>query len=580
VPPLALHDARRGTTSEAISDSPAVALFVQRARAVRADFALTDENAPAVAEVCARLDGLPLAIELAAARIKLMSPEALLRRLDRRLPLLTTGARDLPARQQTLRDAIAWSYDLLDEAEQRLFRRIGVFAGGFTLEAADAVCDAAGDLRIDLLDGVASLIDKSLVRQVGEVGGEPRFGLMETIREYAVELSEASGELPLLLRRHLEYFVTLGARADTRLLGPEQGAWLVRLEADHDNLRAALARSLSADGDPARGLDLVGGLHRFWWRRSHVTEGRRWLRRVLQHTSHLRGLARAQALKGAGLLARAQGEYAAARSSLEECLAICRDVGDRPGIASALTNLAAVARHAGEYERATTLAEESLARWQELNDPWGASAALVVLGELRRDYGDYAGSAALMERALRFAREVGDSWYVANRLTHLGVLACLQGDQGRADVLLAEALSLKQALGDQIDIAWLLNRSGLVAYRRHDYERARGLSAESLTLFLEHRVPWAIVESLELLAKVERLCQRPDRATRLFGAAQALRTGISFRRPPGEHADYDESISGVRSALGDDRFGAAIAEGRAMTLEQAVAYALDEQSSA
>ena len=278
VPPLALPEAGLGTTSEVVSQAPAVALFVQRARAVRADFALTDENAAAVAEVCARLDGLPLAIELAAARVRLLTPEAMAARLERRLPLLVGGARDLPARQRALRDTIAWSHDLLDEHERRLFRRLSVFVGGWTLDAAEAVCNTDGNL--DTLDGLESLVSKSLVRQDVDARGEPRFAMLETIREYALERLAASGEAAEMRQRHADNYVALAERTAPELYGHGLVAWFVRLEAEHDNMRAALAWSQAEERGAGIRLRLPLALWRFWLVRGYPAEGRQWLRRA------------------------------------------------------------------------------------------------------------------------------------------------------------------------------------------------------------------------------------------------------------------------------------------------------------
>jgi predicted ATPase/class 3 adenylate cyclase len=332
VPPLDLPDLERAPSVERLSQYEAVRLFVERAQAAKADFSVTNENAPAVAEICHRLDGLPLAIELAAARIKLLTPQAMLARLGNRLKLLTGGARDLPERQRTLRGTIRWSYELLEEGEKVLFARLAVFSGGGTLEAIEAICDAEGDLPVDVLDGVSSLVDKSLLRQEEEEGGEPRFVMLETIYEYAREKLENSGEAETIKRAHAEYFLALAEKAEPKLTTAEQGAWLERLETEHDNLRAALSWSLGRK-DQELALRLGGALWRFWFLRSHLSEGLQWLGEVLSLRGGFTAL-RAKALNGAGDLVWSQGNYDRAKELYEESLALSRQLGDKRGIAA------------------------------------------------------------------------------------------------------------------------------------------------------------------------------------------------------------------------------------------------------
>jgi predicted ATPase/DNA-binding SARP family transcriptional activator len=328
VPPLALPTPGSLPTVEALSQYAAVALFIQRALDVRPDFAITNENAPAVAEICHRLDGLPLAIELAAARVKLFPPQALLARLNSRLKLLTGGARDLPVRQQTLRSAIAWSYDLLGEGDKTLFRRLCVFAGGATLEAIQAVCDAEDDLGVDVLDGVASLVGKSLLQQDETADDEPRFRMLETIREYAAERLTESGEAEPLARCHVDYFLGLAEEAEHGFESTEQLVWLARLDADHDNLRAALRWAVEHEEGREIGLRLAGALQDFWVTRGHRHEGWQWLESALARARAIgRTAARAKCLCGSGRLAEAQYEYEAARLLLQESVAIYRELG-------------------------------------------------------------------------------------------------------------------------------------------------------------------------------------------------------------------------------------------------------------
>ena len=390
VPPLALHDLRRLPPPELLLKVTAVALFAERARAVQADFALTTENAPAVAEICTRLDGLPLAIELAAARCKLFSPQAMLARLtgtsgQSSLQMLTTGARDLPDRQQTLRGAMDWSYNLLDVGEKKLLVRLAVFAGGCTVEAAKVVCNTGNDLLMNVTDGLTSLLNKSMLQRFEDMQGELCFTMLETIREYAFERLEASGEARLLRQCHAGYFLSMAERAAPELrAGPQQVMWLDRLEREYDNLRAALWR--------------------FWYWHSHLSEGCRWMTAALSAARYLPQLAlvRVRALKGAGSLASALGDYVQAASLLEEGLALCRELG-QPGramTARILNTLGTVTFNQANYRRARTLYEESLALQRELEDEVGIAHALNNLGTVVSYQGDY-------EQAETFAREPG-----------------------------------------------------------------------------------------------------------------------------------------------------------------------------
>lgn len=335
VPPLGLPDLKHIPETGDLLKSPAVALFVARARAVKPDFRLTGESAESVAGICHRLDGLPLAIELAAARVRLLPPRALLARLEQRLPLLTGGALDLPERQQTLRNTIDWSHDGLDEEERRLFRRLSVFVGGFTLHAAEAVCNATEDPPGDTLDRLTSLIDKSLLRQTAHVDGEPRFTMLETIREYALERLAAGEEADEIQNVHAAYYLALAEEAEPELNGAEQRAWLERLEAEHANLRAALQRSLERE-DRETALRLGGALWRFWLSQGHLNEGRRWLEEALAGGGGASASTRARALNGAGTLAHYQGDYGRAAELCGESLQLSRRLEDKRHIASAL----------------------------------------------------------------------------------------------------------------------------------------------------------------------------------------------------------------------------------------------------
>ncbi|MFL5803730.1 MAG: ATP-binding protein [Roseiflexaceae bacterium] len=561
VPPLALPDRQHLPPLEMLSHYEAIALFVQRAQAVVPDFQLTTATAPAVTEICARLDGLPLAIEQAAARSKLFPPQALLARLSSRLTLLTGGMRDLPARQQTLRNTIDWSYTLLDATMQALFARLAVFVGSFALEAVGAVCNAADDLPPDVLDGLAALVDQSLLRQTPGSDGEPRFMLLETIREYALERLELSGEAEVVRRRHALHYLGLAEAAELELMGAEQSMWLQRLEADHDNLRAALAWCQTPTGDAEVGVRLAGALWRFWDTRSYLSEGRRWLEQTLalydlgvpgeyglvdtadQATSqpyNARMAMRAKALYGAGALVWSQGDFARASALLEESLALFRALEDTAGIASTQDHLGVIAQLQGDYVRATTLLEASLA--------------------LRRQLGDKHG--------------------IAGALNNLGMVALCQGDYAQARPLVEEALALIRELGNERYIAILLNNLGIVALGQHDLARASMCCTESLRLLRDLNNVYDIKDCLVGLAGVAAEGGHPARAARLGGAIEVLLGSIGAVLERAERATFDRSVAVARAALNEATFAALWAEGRAMPLERTIAYALGEDGQA
>jgi predicted ATPase/class 3 adenylate cyclase len=543
VPPLPLPDRGRPPLLPALSRYGAVALFVERAVGIKPDFTLTDDNASAVAEICARLDGLPLAIELAAARIRLLSPEAILKRLEQRLPLLTGGARDLPARLRTMRDAIAWSYDLLDPTEQRLFRRLGVFAGGWTLDSADAICDLGGDCGLNVLDGLESLVAKSLVVQRQTVDGEPRFGVLETIREFALEQLAASGEESELRRRHAIFFLGLAEEAAPKLLTGEQVAWLEQLDREHDNLRVVLAWSLESGADAPAGSDptevglrLGAALGWFWFLRGYAGEGRRWLEAALARSEPDRPTpARARALHALRGMALQQGDYGAVQVNAEEGLRIARSVGDRHLIGLSLLHLGVATRHhRGDTETARTLLAESLAVLREVGDAWGAAFALRDLGVAAWLAGDLDGALAYFEESLALFRSTGERFGLSTTLGFLGTATLRAGDHHRAAALLRAALAASRELRDR----------------------------------------WTCSAALIRLAHVAATIGDHRAAARLFGASEGLLDTIAARHTPIVHTVLEATCEAARPALGERVFDAEVAAGRAMTMEQAVGWAL------
>src|SRR5829696_4729372 len=408
VPPLELPSPGRLPPIDRLSQYEAVRLFIERAKAARPDFSVTDENAPAVAEICIRLDGLPLALELAAARIKLLPPRAMLERLGSRLKLVGGGARDLPERQRTLRGTIEWSHALLEEGEQMLFARLAVFSGGRTLEAIEAVCDAKGDLPVDTLDGVSSLLDKSLLRQEEGPEGELRFVMLETIHEYARERLEASSEAGETRRLHAEYFLALAEEAGPELSGADQLACLERLESEHDNMRSALAWSL--EKEPETTLRLAGALARFWEMRSYFSEGSRWLEAALRQSDHTEAATRAPLLTEAGTFAWHRGDYERAGVLHRKALALYRGLGDEGGVAFSLNCLGAQHMEKGDHERAAPFLEEALALSRTIGDKRNTAGTLHNLGEVERQRGNYEQAKALGMESMALWREIEDDW--------------------------------------------------------------------------------------------------------------------------------------------------------------------------
>jgi len=565
---------------EDLEQSPAIQLFAQRARAVAPDFALTAANAAPVAAICRRLDGLPLALELAAARVTLLPPAALLARLEggySSTTLLSGGARDLPARQRTLRGALTWSYDLLAPEEQALFRRLAAFVDGCTIEAAEAICAGPGNRAIDVLGGLASLIDKSLLRPLDQQDEEPRQRMLETVREYALDLLEESGEAAELRARHAAYYVALAEEAEPKLTGPEQAVWLDRLEREHNNLRAALRRSRDG-GEVEVGLRLAAALWRFWWRRGHLSEGRGWLEGLLAVVSpDDRGVDRAthaRALNGAGALAYVQDDHNRATPLLAHSLSLYRETGDEQSSAMVLNNLGNIAMDQGDYERAAKLFEESVTLKRTLKDTWGIATSLANLGQVAENQGAYQRAMTLFEESLALSRTLGDTYGVAASLQSMGNVALQQGDAERALALERESLALWEELDDKHWTAKALKGLGDVARSRGDPAQALALYKDSLTLLQRIGDRQAMAECVEGVAGVAATRARPMRAARLFGAAARLREAIGAPLSPGKRIAYDHDVAALAMTLGEVTLAAIWAEGRTISLDEAIVETL------
>ncbi len=526
VPPLALPDLAHLPEREALVQYASVSLFLQRAQAVLPSFRLTEANTRAIAELCVCLDGLPLALELAAARIRLLPPQALLARLSQRLAVLTSGARDAPARQQTLRGTIAWSYDLLDKAEQILFRQLSVFVGGCTLEAAEAVCNADGGLEGDILDGVAGFVDKSLLRQEAQADGEPRFLMLETIREYALERLEASGEAGVMRRRHATFFLAMAEEAELKLRSGEQSLWFKRLEVEHDNLRAALRWMLESQ-EVEMGLRLAGALMVFWRSCNHTSEGRGWFEHVLgQPGAKARTAARAKALLGAGAMAFFQGDLSEAQRLLEESVSVGREVAavGRRDLALALTILGHVTILRGNPGAARELSGEGRQLFQEVGHAWGVAMSLFILGKATLELGDLLAARSLLEESAEKFRLVGDRQRLVLPVDALGLVALRQGDYAAARIQFEEALAVAREMGDEQFVADTLAHLGKVALSVGDDAQFAAFYQQSLALNRVLGNKQGIAEALAGLAAVDNPEGQPEQATRLPlpGAGEAL----------------------------------------------------------
>jgi predicted ATPase/class 3 adenylate cyclase len=576
VPSLSLPDPKQAHTPASVAPFEAVQLFTDRAFLARSDFQLTHQNASMLASICHRLDGIPLAIELAAARVRSLSVEEIDGKLGQRFRLLTGGSRTALPRHRTLRSLIDWSYDLLNDPEKILLQRLSVFAGGWTLEAAELVCAGDGVQDGDVLDLLTSLCDKSLVL-VEQNDGNYRYRLLETVRQYARERLLESGGCDALQEQHRDYFLALAEEAEPQLLGAEQAVWLGRLEEEHDNLRTALEWSRAEVGAQA-GLRLCGALLRFWSMRGHFPEGRQWCARILAKTGHgERTPDRAKALNAAGALAYHQGDYRAARALHEEGLAIWRGLGDRRGLANSLNNLGNVVCEQGDLASARALHEESLAIVRELGDRSGVGRSLCNVGIVAHEQGDFAYATKLLKESLAVMRELGDRVSTAALLGNLGRVALLQDDYPAAQALYEESLAIRRQLGDRRGIADTLINLVDVSQSQGNYATARKLFEESLVISRQLADRRGISFSLESRAALFAAVGGSLRAARLWGAAERLREEIGSPLATNERPRYDARLAAARTALGDDAaFDRAWQEGRDLTLEQAIELALDE----
>jgi predicted ATPase/transcriptional regulator with XRE-family HTH domain len=603
VPSLAVPDGTGGAAGPlgATSAAPeptesfaAIRLFGERTRLVLPGFTLTAGNLAAVVQICRRLDGVPLAIELAAARMAVLSADQIAARLDDRFKLLSGGGRTAPVRQRTLLETVEWSYGLLGDAERRLFDRLSIFAGGWTLEAIEAIMapQAANESTLDLLSG---LVSKSLVLAEPTPAGPFRYRILETLRQYGRDRLEAAGAVEAARRSHAEHYLWLAETAEPELRGPHQDTWLARLELEHDNFRAALAWSRESTNGAEIGLRLAGALGWFWYIHGYSGEGRRQLGPALQHAGHASVTARARALGMAGFLARLQGEPARSWELLEQSECLYRELGDRWGLAFVINGMGMVLRRRGEYARSAALCEEGLALFEAVADRWGIAWSLVHIGEAAAEQGDMKRAGAVLQQALAVARELRNRQISAWSLTNLARIASVQGDYATSVPLAEEGLELFRALGDPRGIAMLLAVLGDAALARGEGEAARAGYEASLHLRLEIGDLGGVAECLErgAIAVLPGAIPPeepppgepgPDalarRAVRWLGAADALRAAANTPVPLIDRAAYDRALGAVRAMLTPDAFEAAWASGRALSVAQAVEEGLARNSAA
>ncbi len=569
--PLRVPDTYQPPPIEGLLTYEAVQLFVERARSVLPSFTLSPENASAVVQVCRRLDGIPLAIELAAARIRALAVEQIVARLDDAYRLLTGGSRSALPRQQTLRAAMDWSYDLLSVHEQAFFRRLSVFAGSFSLEAAEAICAAEPGEAYDVLDVLSSLIDKSLVL-MEQRSGAARYRLLETIRQYGQDKLQEFAEAATVRRNHRDWYARLAEQAETETLEARQKSVFDRLEAEHDNLRAALGWSLEQQ-EAETAAQIGAAISRFWLLRGYMSEGRRWLERALAGFSE-KNAVRAKALNVAAMLASLQDDNKTARTLVEESLALSRALADRKQTGYALYILGRLARIEGDYAGAVTFLEESLALFRELRQNDDIALVLSDFGLTVLYLGDYERATALCEQSLAIARELGDLRGIASWLANLAIVTLARGDDKRAQELCDESLAIRRALGYKGGCAHTLAILGRIALDRGAYERATACYKESLTLSQETGGQEGVATALEGLAAVAGMQGQPVRAARLFGAASSLRTPLGAPLTPIDRPSYQHTVAAIRAQLDEPAFLNAWTAGQALTLEEAIAEAV------
>ncbi|MBK8023162.1 MAG: tetratricopeptide repeat protein [Chloroflexi bacterium] len=573
VPPLAVPKPARMPDLERLGKNESIRLFVERAQAVNSKFALTEENATAVAEICERLDGLPLAIELAAARTKLLPPQAMLSRLDHRLELLTGGARDLPLRQQSLRNSLDLSYSLLRPEEQTLLARLGVFGGGCTLEAAEAVCNADGSL--DLLEGLSALINNSLLRPEDGAEGQPRFRMLESIREYALERLEERAELAALQKAHAYYFFsTIASDASTKLYTRESLIWLNWLESEHANIDAALTWGLSNASAAELVSSVIYELTWYWYRRGYLNEGRTWCERVLnsplagESTPH-----RAWALLSSMVLAIWQGDLNTALARGEAGLELARQLEDSSAVAMGLMNLGVANINRGHDATAYEPLKQAEAMFRTTGNAFFYPVTLVHLGNISLGLGNPAEARDWLEKAHAASRSLGEGWVESFVLNNLGEVARVEGDDATARRCYEASEALLRSMGDKGDLARLVHNLGYIAQHEGDLQKAEAQFSESLAMFRMLGNRRGIAECLMAFAGLRAVQEQAPLAARLFGAAEATMEAAGAGWWPADRGEIERTRAAIQSRLDDATFAAERAIGEALSTERAIASA-------
>jgi len=568
VPPLQLPTLGALFSPSTLIEYASVALFVQRAAAVRPDFVLTPRNAAAVVEICRRLDGLPLAIELAAARIKILSPADLLVRIGRPLEVLTGGARDLPERQQTLRQTIKWSYDLLPCSEQKLFRRLSVFTGGCTLEGAEAACNAIEDLGVDVLDGITALVDNSLLVQRASDGGESRFLMLETFREYAREQLLEHGEASSTERAHAAYMLVIAEEETLEMNPAQREAWLRGCDVEHDNFRAAATR-LIATGDVEWALRLGAALFRFWEQRDHLTEGRETLARILgMPGATAMPRLRARALYCAAVLADVQSDPDAAERLSREACEIYREADDAQGMATTITVMAFQAKRRGRYDESTALFAETVALWKRLGDATAVELGTSNVAHAAKTAGNFELARRLLEQLLASARERGDIRAFTSALNGLGDVAAAENDHDAARRYYKESLARYREVDDRWGIARVLADLANIDLHAGDYQVADGSLREALQAFKALGHQRGVARQLEALSWCAGSQSRHEAAVRMAAAAAAIRQRIGAPAKPLEREKVERTLEQARAGISAAAYGAAWKEGLSAPLDR------------
>jgi predicted ATPase/DNA-binding XRE family transcriptional regulator len=570
VPPLATPDSIKRLTAAELEESPAVTLFVQRARAADPHFSLDDSSAQSVAEICQWLDGLPLAIELAAARVKLLPPDVLLNLIKRRLSLLASGPQDAPERQQAMRNTLDWSYDLLSGEAQTLLRRLSVFAGGCTLEAIEAVC---ADGLPDVMAQLGELVDHSSIRREVQHDGMPRFRMQEVVREYAHELLESSDESLAVRRGHAAYYLQLSELAAKEgFVGTDQAAWMARLAVEEGNLGAALEFTIDHQ-DAETALRLGGNLWPFWARQGHLWEGRMWLERALAIGDDAPTPARARALHRLGNLAIDLTDFPRAQSLFEASLDLSRGLDDQNGIVIALNGLALVAGIRGDYDEARALHETNLAAWRTLGDRRREAITLHNLGDVANAIGRSDEARARHREALAIQQDIGDVGSIAYSMLSLAETACSAGEVETALPMFERSLVLFEDVGDQLGIAFARYGLGRVANLRHETARALEQFAEAIALWRQFGDRRATIDCIEELAGVALAFGELEQAARLFGATAAARIALGVPIAPVNRLAIEANVETLRRALGNAVFANTWTVGQVITIEQAAVEA-------